>query len=415
MSSPSPARHALSAALLALFLTGAATETFAQSAMESLRQGRGKEESKQAQAQEQDEAEVASESADQEKYPDATREEPTEKATRKISRKLEAMMESYEAGEHPETRAAADEIIANPDANAYERALANQVAAQAAYGMDDIAAAKTYLRNAIDANGLNNDGHYQSMYMLSQLQMQDEQYGEALATIDRFLAETRAQDPEYLMLKGNALYRLERFPEAIKVLEQGIDAAGDQARPEWLQLLMGAYYDSDQPAEAARVAEEALAMKPDDKQLLLNLATIYMQADQTDQAAALLEKMRAGGHLTEDRDYRNLFVLYLNTEGGEQQAIEVIKEGMDKGILKPDYQTWLALGQAYYFTDQIAPAIENYRKAAPLAPDGETYLNLARLLWGEGDLGEAKQAAQKALDKGLKNPQDAEKILAQKG
>src|SRR3546814_12559376 len=76
------------------------------------------------------------------------------------------------------------------------------------------------------------------------------------------------------------------------------------------------------------------------------------------------------------------------------------------------YQTYVALGQAYYFTDQPAQAIENYRKAAPLAPDGETYLNLARILWGEGQLGEAKQAAQKALDNGVKQPEEARKILA---
>src|SRR3546814_3943024 len=79
---------------------------------------------------------------------------------------------------------------------------------------------------------------------------------------------------------------------------------------------------------------------------------------------------------------------------------------MEKGVIKPDYQTYVALGQAYYFTDQPAQAIENYRQAAPLAPDGETYLNLARILWGEGQLGEAKQAAPKALDKGVKRSEE---------
>src|SRR3546814_16778215 len=87
-------------------------------------------------------------------------------------------------------------------------------------------------------------------------------------------------------------------------------------------------------------------------------------------------------------------------------GIAVIKEGMEKGVIKPDYQTYVALGQAYYFTDQPAQAIENYRKADPLAPDGETYLNLARILWGEGQLGEAKQAAPKALDKGVQKAEE---------
>jgi tetratricopeptide (TPR) repeat protein len=70
------------------------------------------------------------------------------------------------------------------------------------------------------------------------------------------------------------------------------------------------------------------------------------------------------------------------------------------------------LGQANYFTGQIEPAIAAYAKAAPLAPDGEAYLNLAKILANEGRAAESRQAAQQALDKGVKNPEDARKLLA---
>ena len=55
---------------------------------------------------------------------------------------------------------------------------------------------------------------------------------------------------------------------------------------------------------------------------------------------------------------------------------------------------------------------EAWQKAAPLSKDGETYLNLARVLWQEGRIPEAKVAARAALDKGLKKPDDAKKIIA---
>src|SRR3546814_13494952 len=86
-------------------------------------------------------------------------------------------------------------------------------------------------------------------------------------------------------------------------------------------------------------------------------ASIYLQSGQDDKAIALLEGMRAKGQLTEDRGYRNLFALYLNSEGREKEGIAVIKEGMEKGVIKPAYQTSVALGQAYYFTDQPAQPI----------------------------------------------------------
>ncbi len=396
---------ALAGAVLMLS-TGQVLAQAAQRAAEAREARQGRSESRQSESKQSEAKEM---------FPEATRKAPDAKASAKLSSKLQKMIDAYNDGKNPEARAAADEIIANERANAYERALANQIAAQAAYGENDNAAAKTYLKNAIDANGLDNNGHYQSMYMLAQLQMEDEQYADALATLDRYLTETKSQKPEAMVVKGNILYRLERYPEAIAALKQGIDAAGADAKPDWQQVLMAAYFDSDQPAEAAKVAEGILAKNPDDKKLQMNLASIYMQADQNDKAIALMEKMRAKGQLTEDKEYRNLYALYMNTEGREKDGIAVIKEGLDKGVLKPDYQTYLALGQGYYFTDQPGPAIENYQKAAPLAPDGETYLNLAKILWGEGRVGEAKQAAQKALDKGVKNPADAKKIMAQKG
>ncbi|MCY1460961.1 hypothetical protein D9M71_785680 [compost metagenome] len=89
----------------------------------------------------------------------------------------------------------------------------------------------------------------------------------------------------------------------------------------------------------------------------------------------------------------------------------MINEGISKGILKPDYQTYLALAQSYYYTEQVPQAIEAWKNAAPLSKDGETYLNLAKVLHQEGRIPEAKQAARDALAKGVKKPADANNII----
>ncbi|HLM52854.1 MAG TPA: hypothetical protein VK325_04515, partial [Pseudoxanthomonas sp.] len=144
----------------------------------------------------------------------------------------------------------------------------------------------------------------------------------------------------------------------------------------------------------------------------MNLANVYLQADQYDKAVAVLERLRTSGQMTDERDYRQLYSSYANMDGKEREVIAVINEGLEKGILKPDQQTYLALAQSYYYSDQIQPAIEAWQKAAPLSQDGETYLNLAKVLWQENRIPEAKQAAKAALDKGLRKPEEARKILA---
>ncbi|GAB2510995.1 tetratricopeptide repeat protein [Pseudoxanthomonas sangjuensis] len=347
------------------------------------------------------------------RYPDAAREEPKVKSAPKLAKKEQKLIDTFNDSEFEAAKPLAEELLADPAATDYDKALVNFLAAQIAYNLDDNAAAKAYAQKAIELNALDNNNHFTAMQFLAQLQTQDDQYAEALATLDRFFAETKSQKPEDLVIKGNALYRADKPAEAIPFLKQAIDAT-PEPKNEWVQLLMASYADAGQNAQAIQLAEQLAAKAPDDKKAQLNLVSVYQQADQMDKAAAVLEKLRAAGQLTEDRDYRQLYITYANMDGKEKQAIAVINEGLQKGVLKPDHQTYIALAQSYYYSEQIPQAIDAWKKAAPLAPNGETYLNLARVLHQEGRIAEAKQAAQSALDKGVKKPEDARRILALK-
>lgn len=420
MNAPTLRRRALAVALVALVSTTAgAPAAFAQSSDtdegSSARSARGASAAREAREARASRANRGQEQAKKaENYPEATRKAPDAKATAKGTTRLQKMMKAYDDAKGPEARAIADEVINDEKANAYERAFAAQIAAQIAYEADDVNAAVAYLDKALAFDGLDNNGHYSAMLMLAQLQLQNEKYAEALATFDRFFNETKSAKPDHLVLKGNALYRLERYPEAIAVLRQAIDSNPD-ARPDWQQLLMAAYAESGQSAEATRLAEAIAAKTPADKRAQLNLAATYLQAENYAKAAEVLERLRAAGQLTEDRDYRQLYSVYLNLEGKEREAATVIDEGLQKGVLKGDFNTYLALAQSYYFSEQMDKAIGAYQKAAPLDDDGETYLNLARALWAADRIPEAKQAAQQAMSKGVKKPDDAKRILALPG
>lgn len=348
-----------------------------------------------------------------EQYPEATRKSPPAKSAR-ATRKMQQMIALYDEDKFEEARALAEEILANESSNAYERSFSAQFAAQVALAQDDTTTATAHMARAIELDGLENNSHFGAMWTLAQLQLQEEQYAQAVATIDRLMAETRSQSYDHLLLKGRALNRAENYPEAVLVLKQAA-AVAPKDKAEWQSELMYAYAESDQGAEAARLAEQIAAQTPSDKRAQMNLAATYMQTDAYDKAAAVLEKLRAAGQLSDDREYRQLYSTYLNIGGKEREAANVIAEGLQKGILQPSHDTYVALAQAYYFSDQIAPAIDAYQKAAPLAKDGETYLNLAKVLWQEDRLTEAKAAAREAMSKGLKTPDDAKKILAVPG
>jgi hypothetical protein len=56
-----------------------------------------------------------------------------------------------------------------------------------------------------------------------------------------------------------------------------------------------------------------------------------------------------------------------------------------------------------------------YGKANTMAADGEAALNLARVFSNEKRPAEAREAARQALEKGVRNTDDAKRLAGQKG
>jgi tetratricopeptide (TPR) repeat protein len=204
---------------------------------------------------------------------------------------------------------------------------------------------------------------------------------------------------------------MERYDDAVAALTEAI-SLNEEAPDSWRQLLMATYVEMEKPTEAAALAEQIAGRAPDDKRAQHNLAAIYAQTDQYDQATRVLEQMRAKGMFSEERDYRQLYAMYFNMDGQEAKVIEVISDGLQKGVLAGNADALNALAQAYYFSDRFDEAIDTYRKASAVATDGEPGLNLARLLSNEERSAEAKAAAQEAIARGVRRPGDAWMIIA---
>ena len=311
-------------------------------------------------------------------YPNATRQQPGLQASPKIVKQLQDMQARYEKDDWAGVMAKAEEIAAMSSANAYDKSFAYSMAGNAAANADDQAKAAGYFAKAIEANGLDNNSHYATMYNLVVIQYGEEKYAEALATLDKFLAETKSDKPEHLGLRAGLLANLDRN------------------------------------AEAAAIYKDLITKNPDDKRILMNAVAALQGADKFDEANVLMEAAYKRGMLTEARELRSLYVGYMNTQRWDE-AQKVIEDGLAKGILQagPDLaRDYQVLAQNAYVDDKIPLAIALYGKAAPMATDGEAYLNLAKVLDYAGKKAEAKAAAKQALEKGVKKPEDANRIIA---
>lgn len=349
----------------------------------------------------------------EEAYPDATRESPEAKNTPRLTKDIQKMFDLYNEGEDMEGAIAiAEKLLANERAKAYDRGIALMIAGNAALGIDDYPRAIPYLERALQENSLPNNNHFATMHTLASVYAQEDMTDKSIAMLDRLIAETNSKDPEVYALKAGVHYNAGQFEQTIEAVRKAIELNDGNAENNWQQMLMASYNELGREGDALSLAEQLQAKSPDDKRTLLNLASLYAQTGNNDKAAALLDTARQKGMLTEQRDYENLYAIYLNMDGKEAEAAKVIQEGLDKAILPADARTYTFLAQSLYFSDQIDPAVNAYKKAAPLDSTGETSLALSQILTNEDRNEEAKAAARQALAKGLKKPGEAWMVIA---
>ena len=312
-------------------------------------------------------------------FPAATREEPKQAGSPALNKQLNALIDLQgKDGSDDDAIAKADAILADPKATPFDRSTAGYIAGYAWLSKEtgNYTNATRYISGAIKDNGLSNNTHFQMMLQLGQMLESDGKHAEALTYVDRYMAETKTEDAKAFNLRA--------------------------------RILVG----TGKPADAAAALEALLAKKPNDKTVMMNLASVYQQSNNDAKTAEIFERMHKAGLFTESKDYEMAFRLLANIEGHDKDAMALIDEGLQKGILKPSYEMYAFQGRSYYEAEQSAKAIEAWSKAAPLAKDGEMYLNLGKLQAQNEKWAEAKVSAKSALDKGVKKQGEAWQVLA---
>ncbi len=318
--------------------------------------------------------------AQPEMFPQATRKPPEKKVSQKEAKTANEIQADFDAGKFADVIAKVDAFLPASQ-NAYLNSYFAQLAASAALKQGDKAKAADYYLKTMQANGLDNNGHYQIMFNLAVTLNEVEREAEALTWIDRYITETRNESEQALGLKAYVLSKLDRA------------------------------------AEGAAVYEKLVAAHPGDRKIMMNAVSLYQQADQDDKANALLENARKQGMLESENEFRALFIGYVNADK-YKEAEEVLVDGVGKGAIKPSddlANDYTLIAQNYLAQEKIPQAIDFYGRAAKVATTGDAYLNLAKVLRNENRIGEAKAAAREALARGVKKPKEANDILALPG
>lgn len=343
-------------------------------------------------------AAVAAKDKKTDDYPNAARKDPKVSMSERDQRSLNKATDLVNEGNGAEAEPLIRKVLDDSKSSKYAQAFAHQLLAQIYWDQEKGDLSISEYKAAIALDALPNDAHFQLIYALAQTQVQEEKYQDALATLDDWEKQAGKQTADELALKSNAYYRLDQFQPAIDTMNKAI-AMTDKVNESWTQILMASYFELDQYDEAAKIVQDQLAKDPDNKKLINQLATIYIQGDKTEQALGVLSKAKAQGLITTGEDYVQLAKLY-SVADKPKDAATVMKEGFAKGLLEPNYDNYKLQGDVCTQAEDDPCAIEGYTKAAPLAKDGNVDYQLGYLLYYGEKSADAVGALDRAISRG---------------
>lgn len=301
-------------------------------------------------------------------YPNATRQEPKIKGL--TSKEADALNEGLNAVNSGDAATAQKDLqpIADNSDNPYAKSKALSGLALLKYNSGDTKGAIALQKQSLDLNALPNDDYFPMLYALAQMYVADEDYTQALSALDQWMQQSGKISADAYALKGNVLYRLEKYPEAVTAIQKA-KSLSDQPKESWDQILIASYFAMDKYDEAAKVAEAALAKDPNNAKLLMNVVQIYMNAQEYDKALPLLERARTNGQITDETTYVNMAKLYYNAavsgkdpHANALKAAQVVEDGMAKGIIKPSKDNYKLMGDAYLLGGETSKANAAYEK-----------------------------------------------------
>jgi len=234
---------------------------------------------------------------------------------------------------------------------------------------------------------------------MAQLQFTQEDYKEALVTINRLMRAITEPSADIFMLKGQALFQMERYNEALNPIKTAIDLYRDQGRPpkeNWLLLLRVIYFEKNDYANMLNVVKELIVYYPKDT-YILTLAGIYSEQGDTKKQLVLTEVLYEKGMLNNAANVTNLANLYL-MHGLPYKAAVLLQTEMDKKVVVSNERNLRLLSQSWYQAREDQKAIPPLKVAAGMSQDGELYIRLAQ---SHNNLEQWSDAVA-AIEKGLK-------------
>jgi tetratricopeptide (TPR) repeat protein len=244
-----------------------------------------------------------------------------------------------------------------------------------------------------------------ALTMIADLAMTQHRYPKALAALERFPAERR--DFTWYVRQGAALEKGSRVGEAKAAYQRAHSLASSVEEQSYALQALGAIAQQQQDWESAHHAfAAALALKPQDTDLLRALAVIADAQKDYPETSRRLRQLRASGHAT--RQDREWLARVLQATHDYQAAVAELRSLLAELEAPTErHRVAMALGSLYMAAGQFSEAARAFADAAHTFRDLPTLAALAQAYAQSGQWAQTLAI----LKETLQTPQHAEQHL----
>ncbi len=318
----------------------------------------------------------------------------------KVGKKVAAAFEFYNLNDYKGTLVALHEINAKKD---FDKAMVNRyIAVMHAQIGDQEKQAIKFLKLATAPDILNTQDHGEALKLLGDLQMQIEQYQEALKAYKQWMDFTGKSDASVWTKIANANFAMKNWSKVIYPADQAIAAYGDKHNKNPYILKMTAYYEQKKYKDAVGVLETSVQLFPKEKRFWTQLPMFYLLIEDYKKGLQTLDLAYKMGFLTKESEIKTLSNLYAQNDIPHQSAL-LLEKHIASGLVKRDDTNIATLANAWHQASHIDKAAKYYGELAKMTNEAKHYNKQGMLLKQDEQFKKAIVALNKALDLGVKN------------
>jgi tetratricopeptide (TPR) repeat protein len=310
-------------------------------------------------------------------------------------RRFEAVTALYGEGKYREALTAADAYL-RAELNDYERAMGEQITGFVLIALDRSADAAPRFEAAIALDALPNQAHFAMLRSLAQLYASLERWQDSIDMMGRYLSYQPGPSPEDRVMMAQNHLQLGRFREALPWVRGAIEAAGPSAQESWYQLELAIHFELKDYRAALDLLHAVVARWPGKLRYWELMAGANQELGRDLDAFAALLAAYHGGLVNEQAKILNLVRLGLYVELPFQSG-QVLERAMSAGAVEASQANLRLLLQAWTAARDYERAVDVIERLAPLAADGDLYMQKARLMMEQNRWQATLDGARQAL------------------